>query len=217
MTTVLLVVALWTPWLVGALILTDSGRLGGRQAVANQPFPVLTAVAVALVAAGLVVQLSWSPWLADLERNRHAVAAGQWWRLGTSLVAQDGGGPGGLSNLLALAFVGTVAEWTLGRPRWLLAVVAGVIAGQVAGLVLDVNGAGNSIAVVALGAALSVDALLMRGDRLDRVLAAVALLASLLLVAQRDIHGFAALGGVVVGLTTYRGGEAPGARATRLR
>ncbi len=201
MTSLLLLVAIWLPFVAGVRFLESepdgAGRSGGK---GGRPFPILTTIAVGLVLAGLVVQVAWSPWLADLERNRHAIASGQWWRLATSLVAQDGWVAGGVSNAAALAFLGTTAEWVLGRRLWLLAAAAGVVGGQTAAMVMDVSGAGNSIVVVGLAAALSVRVVRTSPDRVGRMLALVALLASAVLVGVRDLHGFAALAGAVVGL-----------------
>ncbi len=199
MVSLLLVLAVWFPAGAGARVLVTSWPSSKR----SSPVPVLTAAAVAFVAVGLAAQVAWPPWLVHLERTRDAVLAGEWWRLGTSLVAQDGGVGGGLSNLAALAAVGAVAERLLGRRRWALAAAAGVIAGQAAGMVMDASGAGNSIAVIALAASVAVDLLWTGSDMAAATaVSTVALFSGAGLVALHDLHGYAALAGAAAGLAT---------------
>ncbi|MGB3409898.1 MAG: rhomboid family intramembrane serine protease [Microthrixaceae bacterium] len=198
MASLLLVFAVWLP--AGAGVRSLATRPAGRR---TDAVPILTIAAVACVAVGLAAQVAWSPWLVHLERVRDEVTAGQWWRLVTSLVAQDGGVGGGLSNLAALAVVGAVAEWLIGRRRWALVALAGAVGGQVAGLVMDVSGAGNSIVVVALAAAVAVDALLAEPGTIVAVLSTAALLSVAGLVGLRDLHGFAALAGAATCLATW--------------
>ncbi len=55
-----------------------------------------------------------------------------------------------LANLVTLALVGSVAEWLLGRWRWLLLFLAGTVAGQVAAYAWHEPGGGDSIAICGL-------------------------------------------------------------------
>jgi membrane associated rhomboid family serine protease len=90
----------------------------------------------------------------ELWRDRGAIADGEWWRLGTSLVFQDGGAIGTVANLALLAVVGVLVERALGRSRWIALYLAGAVAGQLAGLALDQVGAGNSTAICGLAGGL---------------------------------------------------------------
>jgi hypothetical protein len=44
------------------------------------------------------------------ERDYSRIAAGDWWRLVTALLVQDGGVGGSLFNLISLALLGRLAE-----------------------------------------------------------------------------------------------------------
>ncbi|MGW0806143.1 rhomboid family intramembrane serine protease [Nonomuraea sp. NPDC002799] len=176
-----------------------------------------------------------------LMRDPAAIAAGEWWRLATSLVVQDGGVFGTLCNLAFLAVLGYVAERALGPTRWLVLYLCGAAAGEAAGYLLDQPGAGNSVALCGLAGGLVLAAgrlerslgtfyavvaaawlpaasggmwglvatvalavagaqLVVHRDRLPRWLpVAVFGVAVAVLVALRDLHGFALLGGIIVG------------------
>ncbi|MFI6919582.1 rhomboid family intramembrane serine protease [Nonomuraea spiralis] len=83
-------------------------------------------------------------------RDPAAISGGEWWRLGTALVVQDGGVFGVLFNLAFLAVIGYAAERAFGPGRWLLLYASGAIAGEAAGYLLNDPGAGNSIALCGL-------------------------------------------------------------------
>jgi membrane associated rhomboid family serine protease len=142
--------------------------------------------------------------LADLERNWPLLLDGQWWRLVTSLVVQDGGVAGAVVNLLSLALVGALAERAWGARRFtLIALVAGV-GTQFWGAVVQPVGGGNSVVVFGLAAASSMAALL-RGPVPARIAGALALLGGLVLLVVGDLHGGAvALGAITAVVVLVR-------------
>ena len=100
-------------------------------------------------------------------------------------------------NLVELAVLGLTAERALGAARWWCVWLVAGVGAQFWGFVVQPEGGGNSVATFGLAAALAVRALL-RGGRPARLLGAVSLLAGLVLLAVRDVHG----GGVVLGAIT---------------
>ncbi|MEV4012249.1 rhomboid family intramembrane serine protease [Nonomuraea angiospora] len=130
--------------------------------------PYTTAVVFVITAIPSLLQFALPGLEPALMRDPAAIGAGEWWRLGTALVVQDGGLLGTLFNLGCLAVLGYLAERAFGPARWLALYAAGAVAGEVAGYLLNDPGAGNSIAVCGLAGGLAVAA----GDRLGRALGA---------------------------------------------
>lgn len=114
--------------------------------------PVVTLVFLLLTAVPSILQF----FLPGLEPTlMRAPGSGDWWRMFTSLVVQDGGIGGTLFNLVSLAVIGYFAEQAFGPWRWILLYAGGAAAGQVAGYLFADPGAGNSIAVCGLAAGLA--------------------------------------------------------------
>lgn len=118
-------------------------------------FPVVTVVVAVCTAIVGLLQFWWPPLLGYAERSP-AITDGQWWRLGTALFTQDGGWFGGISNIIALLILGTLAEQFLSIPRWLIVYFATGLITEFVGLWWQPIGAGNSIAVCGLAAALCI-------------------------------------------------------------
>jgi hypothetical protein len=161
--------------------------------------PVLTVTFCTLTATGLVLQLIY-PQLPQLfERNAAEVLSGEWWRLVTALFFQDGGLVGGVANIAALVFVGGWAEQILAPLEWVGVYWIGALGAGLVGLAWQPIGAGNSIAICSLAGALVVGWPAAERNRWLlvgwRVFAAVG---AAILLARRDIHGFAFVAGVVV-------------------
>lgn len=159
---------------------------------------------VVLVAAGWVVQL-WRPGLLDDGmRDSAAVRAGQWWRLATAIVLQDGGWIGAVFNLVTLAVTVVLAAEAL-TPR--LGVGAFVLGGVAANLLTVLTfgqpGAGSSMAtIVVLVVAVVVG---MRNPSWREAGLVVLLVAlAVVLLVRRDQHGLAVALGVVSGLVLRR-------------
>lgn len=118
-------------------------------------FPVVTAVVFGVTAATSVLGLVDAEVLAALQRAPEGLH-GDWWRTFTSLLVQDGGVPGTLSNLFFLLVMGVLAEQVAGRWRWLVAYLGAGLAGELAGYAWQPRGAGNSVAVCGLAGMLVV-------------------------------------------------------------
>lgn len=118
--------------------------------------PIATASVLVVTAVPSVLQFFLPGLEPALMRDPAAIDAGEWWRLVTSLVVQDGRVFGTLYNLALLAVLGYLAERSLGPARWLILYGAGAVAGQAAGYLFNHPGAGNSIALCGLAAGLAI-------------------------------------------------------------
>lgn len=136
--------------------------------------PVLTAAVLAVTATVNVIQFIVPGTLHALQR-RPVGLHGQWWRVFTSLLVQDGGVAGTLSNLGFLVAVGVVAEQVVSRPRWLTAYLVGGLVGQAFGYLWQPVGGGNSVAICGLAGTVAI-ACWQRDPRLPRWAAPVLLL-----------------------------------------
>ncbi|NUT41289.1 MAG: rhomboid family intramembrane serine protease [Thermoactinospora sp.] len=120
--------------------------------------PFLTGAVLVVTAVPSLLQFAVPGLEPALMRDPAAISGGEWWRLATALVVQDGGVFGTLFNLAFLAVLGYVAERAFGPARWLLLYVSGAVAGEAAGHLLNDPGAGNSIALCGLAAGLALAA-----------------------------------------------------------
>ena len=173
-------------------------RAGARRRAPTTP--VVTVACFAVIFAVSLAQLTIAPGLLPLlMRDGSRVAAGEPWRLATSLLVQDGGWAGAAVNLVGLLAVGAVAERMLGPRRWALTAAISVAAAQTVALDWQPTGAGNSILDFALVGAVCAACLTMRPPRRALVPASVALACVLLLFLRRDIHGVAGASAALVG------------------
>lgn len=115
----------------------------------------LTLTVFVVTAVPSVLQVWFPDVLAALQRTP-AVRDGEVWRVFTSLVVQDGGWIGTMSNLLFLLVLGATAEHVLPRGLWFVCCMAGGVIGQVFGLAWQPVGGGNSVAICGLAGALAV-------------------------------------------------------------
>lgn len=172
------------------------------------PVPAMPGVLVWLVVAACSsVQLVW-PVLGEWGgRDVAAIEGGQWWRLLTSMVLQDGGVLGTVFNLATLA----ISLWLL-TPLlhgWQMPIgflVTGLVGNLLTWWVLGADGAGNSLATIALmmtGVVLATR--LARSDGPDLLVIRLAPLvliaaATITSVTLGDNHWLAVLIGIVCGV-----------------
>ncbi|MFT3925083.1 MAG: rhomboid family intramembrane serine protease [Myxococcales bacterium] len=169
----------------------------------NPPWPRCTFVGLLLIGLPTLLQFTGLPELLPwLERNGDAVARGELWRLLSAALVQDGGPPGALFNLSALLLVGSVAERWLSAGRWLSVALTGSLVGNLAGLLWQPVGAGNSALV--FGLAGSLGTLCLRARVAGSAWLALSFAAALALLLDRDLHGAAACAGALVAWTFPR-------------
>jgi membrane associated rhomboid family serine protease len=104
--------------------------------------PTLTLMACALLTMCLIAQLRFPQLLILLERNTAKIVDGEWWRLITALFFQDGWIIGGLTNIVALFFVGDLVEQIRSRRDWLLISIVGALVAECVALRWQPIGAG---------------------------------------------------------------------------
>lgn len=149
------------------------------------------------VALSSLVQLSVAPALLDLgQRESGAILDGQVWRLVTSLVLQDGGWYGAVTNLAVLAVTLVLVRPVLTGWRVIAVFVGGgVLANLLTVATFGQSGAGSSMATIVL----AVTALGLVHRRRVRVLISLVVAAgAVVLLLQRDQHGLAAAAGLCV-------------------
>ena len=111
----------------------------------------LTLAFLLITAVGAVLQALIPGYFAALRRDPAALAAGQWWRVVSPLVALDGTLWLHFAyDALGFLLVGVVVEQTMVRGRWLLLFWAAAVTGTIAGYAWDPSGAGASIALCGL-------------------------------------------------------------------
>jgi membrane associated rhomboid family serine protease len=165
--------------------------------------PPAPAVALWLVVA--VPSLLQAPFpgvLRSLERDPDLIRGhGQWWRLFTAVLVQDGGAAGTVFNLVVLALIGIVAVRVWGGTRALIIFgVAAVTFNIGATFVSPFAGAGNSASTFALATSVTGVAMVTRPQRVTALLAAITAGCGIALLALLDAHGEAVLGGLVMGV-----------------
>ena len=192
-------VALWSAFAAGAVRLratmvdTPRARIFGMSSVPRATCWLLLAVAIPTA-----LQFRFPAILTALQRDAFRVMAGEWWRLITSLFVQDSGAAGSLFNLVSLLAVGSVAEELWGSRRWLLLFGVSGIVGEAVALAWQPVGAGTSLAIFGLAAAVALRCLSKSSPGPARLAAVVAIGAALWLLVLKDIHGAASLTGIVL-------------------
>jgi hypothetical protein len=165
--------------------------------------PPVAAVALWLIVAiPSLLQLAFPGLLHALERDPDQIRQhGQWWRLFTSAVVQDGGIAGTVFNLVILAIVAVVAIGAWGSVRGLLIFAVGVVGFDLATtFAWPFVGAGNSAATFTLAASVTGLAVAKIRERVVVVLGAVTAGCGIFLLALKDAHGSAVIGGLVIGV-----------------
>ncbi|GCE31633.1 hypothetical protein KDA_71170 [Dictyobacter alpinus] len=125
-------------------------RLNLRQEIALRPLPFLPLLVI-LLSTIFVIWMQFSPVvLQTLQRDPHALAAGQWWRILSPLLVDSDGWVQLLTVSIGFICVGIPAQHWLGWWRWLLLFCSGALAGEIMGYLWQPYGGGNSIALFGL-------------------------------------------------------------------
>lgn len=176
--------------------------IGGEQTtVRHRPRVTSIVLWLAVAIPSLLQLVAYPAWLSDLGRDWSSITAGQWWRLITAVVVQDGGAAGTIFNLFALAAVlyGVERYWSA-RRIWLVFWISAVITNVIAGSWLNPIGAGNSMATFALGCAVVSNVLLSRPCRAALAPALGVLGCFVFVFVAGNYHAAACLVGFAAGL-----------------
>jgi membrane associated rhomboid family serine protease len=204
LTPICLVIGLYAAWKSGSIFL-KTDLLQTHRVLPSTTHAPVTLLLIVAIAVPSVLQFFFPEILITLRRDYVRFASGEWWRLVTPLFVQDAGIAGSIFNLVSLALVGTVAEQLWGRWRMLVIFFVGGIAGEIVAFSWQPLGAGNSVGNFSLAASVAVLCLLRRPSRVVQMAALLALSADLLLIIMKDIHGAAAITGVVLAISLCRG------------
>jgi rhomboid protease GluP len=134
-----------------------------------------------------------------IRRDLDRLLSGEWWRLFTPLVGQDGGFPGLIFNLVILIAVGAVVENLFGWKLLLITYLSAGILSEVAAYTIMQNQgfAGNSVANFGLiGLVCVVGVLSSSGARLT---GALGLVGGVVLLVLWDLHGIGFAVGALIG------------------
>lgn len=162
-------------------------------------WPLLTLAVALLVGAAWALVTARPDLQLVLARDPAMLGSGEVWRAMTTLFVQDGGARGTLFNLFWLLVLGSQAERRFSRPAWLAIYFLGGIATEFLALPWAPQGAGNSIACLALAGALCSDWRKGEGRWWRACIGLTGLVAAGVLVFMNDIHGIGFIVGLLIG------------------
>lgn len=197
----LYILGLYCAFMAGSIWLRNQSP---KSAAGNSNFPKATLFLLLAIGIPSILQFFSPTLLSTFQRDYERFLSGDWWRLISPLFFQDGGVSGTVSNLIGLALMGFAAERMWNGRSMLIVFFLGGIIGEVAGFAWQPIGAGNSVGNFSLAAGIAVTVLLRHSPRPVQVLALLALLADVILLGLRDIHGAAAIAGAMQALILVR-------------
>jgi hypothetical protein len=174
-----------------------------RASILPRRFPIVAVVTTIVVGLPSLLQYVWPVLARTLARNPDlTLHSGQWWRVLTALLAQDGGLAGSIFNLIVVACVTLIGEWVWGRWRTIVLFLSPSIVLNLLAIVLwHASGGGSSFASDGLLMSLCGLALLTLRDRIAKICSGAAILVGIaLIVFLDDAHGVALLLGAALGI-----------------
>ena len=172
-----------------------------RQSARPRGFPWLTLVLVVVIGVPSIGQYTGLPAAGDALRREPQLTLhhGEWWRVLTSLLAQDGGLFAAIYSLAVVAVVITLSTWIQGP--WLTLAIFVFSSIVLNLLALGWNAVGGGTSFASDGTMLSILAmgLVLARDRVVMICAVIAIAGGILLVVLADAHGIAILLGAVIG------------------
>jgi hypothetical protein len=163
--------------------------------------PVLAIGLVVIIGVPSIGQYLGWPAVGDALRRdpQLTLQHGEWWRILTSLLAQDGGLVAAIFSVIVVAVAVTLSSWVQGPWQTLAIYLFCSIVLNLLAIGWGAGGGGSSFAndgtmlsVLALG-------LVIARDRIVMVAALVAIAGGILLLVLGDAHGVAILLGAVIG------------------
>ena len=172
-----------------------------RTPFTNRRFPIVAVVATLAIGIPSLLQFAVPSLGAALRRAPDlTLHDGQWWRVLTSIAAQDGGLVAAIFNLVVVAVVVTIGEWTWGRWRTIVLFLLPSIVLNLAAIAWNSPGGGSSFASDGLLMSVCGLAILRSASAVARACALAAALVGLVLVILNDAHGVAMLLGAALGV-----------------
>lgn len=174
-----------------------------RASTVPRRFPVIALVTTVVIGVPSLLQVAFPSVGAALERNPQlTLHHGEWWRVLTAVLAQDGGLVAAIFNLVVVAGVTLLGEWIWGRWRTIvLFLLPSIILNLLAIVLWNASGGGSSFASDGLLMSMCGLALVTLKDVPARIFAVVTILIGVALVVfLNDAHGVAILLGAVLGV-----------------
>jgi hypothetical protein len=162
--------------------------------------PILTMSLCGFLVSSLIAQLLFPQLLRAFRRDATCIFAGEWWRIATALIFQDGWLIGGISNIATLFWIGSAVEQVRSRWNWLVIGFTGALFAECVALWWQPSGAGNSVFTCSLAGSLVSMRPFCGVSLTSWILRFAAMAVACLLVASRDIHGAAGIAGIVLGM-----------------
>jgi hypothetical protein len=181
------------------LVLVAGLQVAVRLPVQRRRFPVVALVLTVVIGVTSLLQFPFPPIGEALGRQPSLELHGQWWRVVTALMAQDGGPAGAIFNLLVVAVVTTFGEWAWGRWRMLVLFLGPSVVLNLLALAWNASGGGSSFASDGLLLSMCALGVVVTRRRLFVSCTAIALAAAVVLVVANDAHGVAMLLGAALG------------------
>jgi membrane associated rhomboid family serine protease len=166
----------------------------------NRRLPIVAIVSTIVIGVPSLLQYAFPVIGAVLSRRPSLELSGQWWRVFTALLAQDGGLVGAIFNLLVVAVVVTFGERAWGRWRVVVLFLAPSIVLNLLAVLWHATGGGSSFASDGLLLSMCALGVLKIRRPLVVVCSAIALAAAVVLIIANDAHGVAMVLGVGLGL-----------------
>lgn len=189
-----------------------------RAAPARRPLPVIAIALAVLIGVPSLLQFALPALGAALRRNPPlTVHEGQWWRVLTSIGAQDGGPVAAVFNLVVILVVVALAEWVWGRWRTVVLFLLPAVILNLLALTWGATGGGSSFASDGLLMSVMGLALVVSPSAVVRILAVVSVVLGAALVALDDAHGLSMLVGAALGVVAAWTTLGASARPTRAR
>jgi membrane associated rhomboid family serine protease len=181
------------------VVLVAGLQVAVRLRPVNRRFPVVALISTLVIGIPSLLQFAFPPIAAALSRRPTLELQGQWWRVLTAIMAQDGGLVGAIFNLLVVAAVVTLGERAWGRWRTVVLFLGPSIVLNLLAVVWNAPGGGSSFASDGLLLSLCALGVLTIRRPLVLVCAGIAGAAGIVLVAANDAHGVAMLLGAALG------------------
>jgi membrane associated rhomboid family serine protease len=182
------------------VVLVAGLQVAVRLRPVNQRFPIVALVSALIIGIPSLLQFAFPSIGAALSRQPRLELQGQWWRVLTAIMAQDGGLAGAIFNLLVVAAVVTLGERAWGRWRTVVLFLGPSIVLNLLAVAWNAPGGGSSFASDGLLLSMCALGVLTLRRPVILVCAGIAGAAGIVLVVADDAHGVAMLLGAVLGL-----------------
>ncbi|HEY1531182.1 MAG TPA: rhomboid family intramembrane serine protease [Galbitalea sp.] len=187
--------------IVLALVVLASGlQVAVRIPPVNRRFPIVALIATVVIGVPSLLQFAIPAIGNALSRKPQLELSGQWWRVLTALLAQDGGLAGALFNLVVVAVVVFLGERAWGRWRTVVLFLAPSIILNLLAVAWNASGGGSSFASDGLLLSLCSLGVLTARRPLFLVCTGVAVAAGIVLIVANDAHGVAIVLGAALGV-----------------